>query len=90
MTDDWTSHGRGNGKTSMTEREQLTAWLDRCDIPYWESENQVMFGKRYEDPAPEIWKDRPGDETRITGYNRFYTLFEFDDADNLLEVGAWE
>lgn len=75
----------------MTEREQLIAWLERCDIPYWESEDEIIVVSNHDDPGdPETWKERPGDETKASGYRGFFTTFIFDDADNLLEMGAWE
>lgn len=79
----------------MTEREQLIAWLDRCDIPYWdfvsawEPRSRILVGDPYFRPDSD-WKHTSGIPEKVKGYASFFTEFVFDNNGVLLEMGAWE
>ena len=64
----------------MTELEQFKAMLDRAGVVYDEG---VELGKSFV-------TIEEGKGPHNTGYIRFSTTVAFDDAGNLLNVGAWE
>lgn len=61
----------------MTDKEKLTALLTEFGVEWREKEDGIKCGgyKQY---------------AKVTGYSGFYTLFQFDDNDNFVQMGVWE
>ncbi len=70
----------------MTDLQRTKNFLDSLGILYTVSSNRLYFGNSV---YGEQWEGFPKCD-KVSGYNGFYTCFEFDDLGKFKVVGAWE
>lgn len=63
----------------MTDKETLLALLDKINVNPAEGFEEGIVAIAVGGSGPNV-----------NGYTGFFTLFHFDEAGNLLEIGVWE